>query len=340
MTMTKTHRSALVLALVALAAAEAAGAATIRSPYASSASPAVAARLAADGQEGLDLDTAAAAALMERTDQILEIEAFPIAPGTTKTLRLHRFEVAAPGARITIRGPAGETSLPMPSVSHFAGIVEGEPDSSVYIGATGDRVVAYVHSSLGHSYVGPDETERGFVVRMAESPMNAAAASVSWRCRTEELPAALTAMARAAPSRRRSCPTLAFKQATVLRRDRQPALHALFGRRRKTVDLRPHALRRDQRHLRARPRPAPVGHEHPHLVRRRPVHRQRHADAALPARRLVAREQAHREQSPHPGPLPERPSRRGRDRAGSGCSAAAISRPTATCHRTGAAPTA
>jgi hypothetical protein len=216
MTMTKTHRSALVLGLVALAAAGAAGAATIRSPYASSATPAVAARLAADGQEGLDLDSAAAAALMERTDQILEIEAFPIAPGTTKTLRLHRFEVAAPGARVTIRGAGGETSVPMPSVSHFAGIVEGEPDSSVYVGATGDRVVAYVHSSLGHSYVGPDETERGFVVRMAESPMNAAAASVSWRCRTEELPAALTAMAQPRSAAPALPDAVGYKQASVM----------------------------------------------------------------------------------------------------------------------------
>jgi Metallo-peptidase family M12/S-layer homology domain len=214
--MTKTHRSGLVLVLglVALAAAEAAGAATIRSPYASSASPAAAARLAADGQEGLDLDAVAAAALMGRTDQILEIQAFPIAPGTTKTLRLHRFEVAAPGARITVQGPNGETSLPMPSVTHFSGIVEGEPDSSVYIGATPERLVAYIHSSLGHAYVGPDETERGFVVRMAESPLNASAASVSWRCRSEELPAALTA--KAEPSHPApGLPDVAFKQATV-----------------------------------------------------------------------------------------------------------------------------
>ena len=193
--MTQRYRAVLALGFVALAAAGAAGAATIRSPYAPTASPATAVRLAAEGQEGLDLDTAAAAALATQTDKILEIQGFPIAPGTVNTLRLHRFEVAAPDARVVIQGADGVTSVPMPSVTHFAGIVEGEPDSSVYVGATNDRLVAYVHSSLGHSYVGPDETDGAFVVRTAESPLNAGAASVPWRCRSEELPAALPAMA-------------------------------------------------------------------------------------------------------------------------------------------------
>ena len=60
--------------------------------------------------------------------------------------------------------------MPLPDVSHFSGIVEGEPDSSVYLGVTKDSVVAWVHSSAGHSYVGPDESGRSFVVREADSP--------------------------------------------------------------------------------------------------------------------------------------------------------------------------
>ena len=212
--MTGIHRRALVLGLLALAAAAAAVAGTTRSPYAPTASPATAARLAADGQEGLDLDAASAAALTTRSDQILEVEAFPIAPGVAKTLRLHRFEVAAPDARVTIQSAGGETSVPMPPVTHFSGIVEGEPDSSVYVGVTNDRLVAYVHSSLGHAYVGPNESNDGFVVRMAESPLNATASSVPWRCQSEELGAALTAKAEPtnpAPG----IPAVALKQATV-----------------------------------------------------------------------------------------------------------------------------
>jgi len=174
------NRSALALGLVALTAASA-GAATIRSPYSPSASPATAARMAGEGQEGLDLDGAAMASLAAQPEGTFEIPAFPIAPGTTKTLRLHRFEVAAPGALVTIQGPNGQTSMAMPAVSHFSGTVEGEPDSSVYLGAAGNRLVAYVHSSLGHSYVGPDETNSGFVVRSAESPLNASAAGAPWR---------------------------------------------------------------------------------------------------------------------------------------------------------------
>jgi hypothetical protein len=214
--MIRKHGTALMLGFVALAAAAAAGAATIRSPYAPTASPATAARLAADGQEGLDLDAAAAAGLTAATDKVVEIQAFPIAPGIAKTIRLHRFEVAAPGALVTIQGVHGETSVPMPAVSHFAGIVEGDADSSVYVGATNDRLVAYVHSSLGHSYVGPDESNDGFVVRMAESPLNATAASVSWRCQSEELGAALTAKAGpTSPAPTPRMPDVALKQAAV-----------------------------------------------------------------------------------------------------------------------------
>jgi hypothetical protein len=212
---------------VALTAAGAAGAATIRSPYSPTASPSTAARLAAQGQEGLDLDATAAAALTARTDQVLEIEAFPIAPGAAKTLRLHRFEVAAPGALVTIQGPTGETSVPMPPVSHFSGTVEGEPDSSVYVGATRDRLVAYVHTSLGHAYVGPDEAGTGFVVRMAESPLNAMAASAPWQCKSEDLPAALTAKAEPSYSSP-GLPDVAFKQATV-RVETDNQLYTRFG---------------------------------------------------------------------------------------------------------------
>jgi len=207
------NRSALALGLVALTAASA-GAATIRSPYSPSASPATAARMAGEGQEGLDLDGAAMASLASQPEGTFEIPAFPIAPGTTKTLRLHRFEVAAPGALVTIQGLNGQTSMAMPAVSHFSGTVEGEPDSSVYLGAAGNRLVAYVHSSLGHSYVGPDETNSGFVVRSAESPLNASAAGAPWHCSSDDVPAALTAKAEpSAPAP--GLPSVAFKQATV-----------------------------------------------------------------------------------------------------------------------------
>jgi len=225
--MTKTLRRALALGFVALTAAGAAGAATIRSPYAPTASPTIAARLAAEGQEGLDFDAEALAALAAQPKGVFEIPAFPVAPGTTKTLRLHRFEVVAPGALVTIQGPNGQTSMPMPAVSHFAGIVEGDPDSSVYVGATGNRLVAYVHSSLGHTYVGPDESDSAFVVRTADSPLNASAAAAPWHCGEDEMPGALTA--KAEPSQPApGIPDVAFKQATV-RVETDNQLYTRFG---------------------------------------------------------------------------------------------------------------
>src|SRR5262245_38487794 len=114
----------LSLGLAALGAV-AASAATIPSPYRPVSSPAAAGRLGAEGQEGLDVDAAAVAALRNGSDAVVEIENFPVAPGASGTLRLTRFEVAAPDARITVRGAGGEMSLPKPKVSHFAGTIEG-----------------------------------------------------------------------------------------------------------------------------------------------------------------------------------------------------------------------
>jgi hypothetical protein len=212
--MKRTSRQTLFIGLAALAAALTATAATIPSPYRPTASPATAARLTGAGQEGLDLDAEAFATLRDGTARAIEIEAFPIAPGASGRLLLKRFEVAAPGARITIQGKDGETSQPMPAVSHFSGTIEGEPDSSVYLGATKNGLVAYVHSSFGHSYVGPEESKSGFVVRMAESPLNAAKDLASWNCGAEALPQALTENAEPsypAPG----LPAVATKQAAV-----------------------------------------------------------------------------------------------------------------------------
>src|SRR5262249_48610521 len=109
----------------------------------------------------------------------------------------------------------GEVSLPIPRVSHFAGTIEGEPDSSVYLGVTRDALVAYVHSSRGHAYVGPDESNASFVVRTADSPLNAAASGTAWHCGSEELPAPLTAMAEPSFAAPQSPDVAGFKQASI-----------------------------------------------------------------------------------------------------------------------------
>jgi len=186
--MRRTVASGLFPGFVFLSMALAASAATIPSPYRPTTSPVTAARYAAEGQEGLDLDVRALAALRDGTDSVVEVDAFPVAPGETARLRLSRFEVAAPDAKVIIEGAGGRTTMPMPEVKHFRGTILGEPESTVYVGVASDLVVSWIHSSRGKMYVGPDEKMTGFIVRNANSPLNAAATSVNWRCDQENLP--------------------------------------------------------------------------------------------------------------------------------------------------------
>ena len=192
--MTQRTFKTLLIGLAALASAFAAAATTIPSPVRPSSSAALSAQLAAPGQEGLELDASALTALRGAGQDRISIDNFPMAPGASGRLVLKRFEVTSPDAHISVTGKDGESFLPLPEVSHFKGVIDGEPESSVYLGIAGTSLVAYVHSSAGHSYIGPDESNRNYIVRSADSPLNSAVGS-SWACAVEELPAPLTAMA-------------------------------------------------------------------------------------------------------------------------------------------------
>jgi Metallo-peptidase family M12/S-layer homology domain len=190
----RTLRAAL-LGIATAASAMAAVAATVSSPYRPTASLETAARLAAPGQEAVDLDRAALSALRAAKDEV-RIEGFPVTPGELGTLVVRRFEVATADARVTVSGPHGETSQPFPSIAHFSGKIEGAPDSSVYLSAQQDALVAYLRlQDGGLVYAGPAESKTDYVVRTADSPANEAPLSEPWSCGTEELPAALTALA-------------------------------------------------------------------------------------------------------------------------------------------------
>jgi hypothetical protein len=184
----------MLLGIAASAAALAADAATIQSPYRPTSSPEAAARLSSAGQEALDFDRAVLSALRMAAGPV-RIEGFPLSPGSLGALELERFEVLAEGARVSVSGPDGEKTLPFPSIAHFSGKVVGEPDSSVYLAAFEDRLVAYVRSGAGTSYVGPDESKNDHVVRSADSPLNHRELADTFSCGVEELPAALTANA-------------------------------------------------------------------------------------------------------------------------------------------------
>ncbi len=148
------------------------------------------AKRAAVGEERLELDVKALAALRAAGSVPFTLSNFPIAPGARARLVLRRFEIASPDARIRVTGRGGDTFLPLPEIAHFFGHVAGEPDSSVYVGARPDGLVAYVRSSASASYVGPDEARSGFVVRDSASPANARYAQTPWHCDEESLPEA------------------------------------------------------------------------------------------------------------------------------------------------------
>jgi hypothetical protein len=157
----------------------------ISSPYRSAR---LESKRAAVGEERLELDVQALAALHATGAAPFTLSGFPVAPGVRARLVLRRFEIAAPDARIRVTGAGGDTFRPLPEVAHFAGHVEGELDSDVYLGARPDGLVAYVHSSAGSAYVGPDEARSGYVVRDSNSPANARYSGTPWSCAQESLP--------------------------------------------------------------------------------------------------------------------------------------------------------
>ncbi len=206
---------ATVLGIVAGVAAFAAAAATISSPYRPTASPATAVRLAAPGQEAVDLDRDGLAALRAATGEI-RIEGFPVAPGALDTLVVKRFEVATADARLTVVSAEGVKSLPLPALVHFSGKIEGSAESTVYLSAQADSLVAYLRLQDGTlAYVGPRDAKSDFVVRTADSPLNEGPLGEPWTCGAEELPAPLTAMAEPAYPSMPEAPLAGLKQATV-----------------------------------------------------------------------------------------------------------------------------
>ena len=206
---------AVILGIAAAASAFTAAAATISSPYRPASSPVSAARLAAPGQEGVELDRAALAALRASEGEV-RISGFPVGDGSLRTAAVKRFEVTIPDALLTVSGSDGEKTLPFPSIAHFSGTIEGEPGASVYLSAQKDALFAYIRRSSGATaYVGPAGTGGDYVARTGDSPLNELS-SDPWSCAADELPAALTQMAEPSfPFPAADAPLAGLKQAAV-----------------------------------------------------------------------------------------------------------------------------
>ena len=260
----------ILIGLVALAAAFAAAAATIPSPvHPYAASPALA-RLAAPGQEGLDFDAAALAALRADDRPSSRIENFPTlrAPPAGSSSSASRSPRRTPASRS--RGKTESLRFRCPRSAHFSGVVEGEPGLAACTSAsTRNSLVAYVHSTAGHSYVGPDESSTNYIVRARRLVVERGRIGFAVVLRRRGAAGAADGHGRAELSRPESARGLRLQTGLGAHRDGQPALPALRQQRRSDLaSLRPHALRRHQRDLRTRPRDPPDGERGARLDRR------------------------------------------------------------------------
>jgi hypothetical protein len=220
-----TTRRVLAFSLVAFFLAGSILAAPIRSPYRHAAAATLTARRAFAGEQWLDFDPAALAALRSAPAGTVEIANFPVSPGVEERVVLRRFEVASPDARITVTGKGGDALLPLPSIAHFAGTIESDPASRVYLSAQEGQLVGWIRSKGEFSYVGPDESGSGYIVRAGASPRNARYASTLWSCGAEDLPEAPQAPAPAA-----STPDLVgFQRAKVIVETDQELLAKFSG---------------------------------------------------------------------------------------------------------------
>jgi Metallo-peptidase family M12 len=187
--------AAWLVAGLALAAAAPLAALTISSPLTFPTRRGIAVeRAAAVGDRLLDLQPTALARLRSvPLREAVRLEQFPFAPDATGDLVLERFEIASPDARILVRGSDGESSLQLPTVVHFEGRLDGDPDSRVYVGIPGSFLIATVKTSAGLVYIGPEGATEGpvqHVLRRADSVTNAGLAPLEWHCDVEELPQA------------------------------------------------------------------------------------------------------------------------------------------------------
>ena len=210
------------IAFVTLCAAAGAGVPQRTSPVRTATRSELLGKPAQAGEEPLGFDAAALASLRSAGDAPFSVPDFPVSPGARATVVLRRFGIAAPDARMRVTGPTGDELRPLPDVAHFSGHVDGEPDSLVYVGARPDGLTAFVRSSAGSAYVGPDEARKGYVVRDAAAPANDRYDRSGWRCgedglqetpSTRSTPAVGTAEAKAAPA---TPDVTGFQKATVI----------------------------------------------------------------------------------------------------------------------------
>jgi hypothetical protein len=78
--------------------------------------------------------------------------------GEAVAFSLERFEVFASDAEITVHGPDGDQVLPAPANAYFRGVVEGKPESRVFLARLADGNAQGIVADAGETYlIGGDD---------------------------------------------------------------------------------------------------------------------------------------------------------------------------------------
>src|SRR4051794_8592071 len=114
--------------------------------------------------------------------------------GEARTFVLQRFEVFAPGARITVHGDGGDKVLPPPANLYFRGTVEGKAGSNVFLSRLEDGRTQGVISEDGTIYlVGGDEIKAAGgpleMQRVEPTLLKSASPGAAFTCGNTKLPA-------------------------------------------------------------------------------------------------------------------------------------------------------
>lgn len=103
-------------------------------------------------------------------------------------LRLDRFEVFAPGARVVLHTEAGERYLPVPANVYLRGEVQGEPGSRVVLSVLASGEIRGLATALGRTWLlGADGGAGELRVRAVDGPLELEQPGGGFRCTLDDI---------------------------------------------------------------------------------------------------------------------------------------------------------
>lgn len=150
--------------------------------------------LAATPAVGFDREAIQAAAQVLPMAGELRVTAVPWAlDGVSRSLslRLERFQVFAPGARVVVHGAAGERYLPFPENVYLRGEVEGEAGSRVVLSVLASGEIRGLATAIGRTWLlgadAADGTAGALRVRAVDGPLELERPGGGFRCALDDI---------------------------------------------------------------------------------------------------------------------------------------------------------